>query len=412
MPNMARILFLTSHLPVPPISGGRRREYELLIRLSPRHHIYLCAVSVTYADDLANLSEASRFAHKAMVFQGRATEDIPRSEFRASSRALARNRSPEATAYVRDLLDGDTIDLVHAEGFYMMQHVPLDAPNVLLVEQNIEYRLLEQRAAVLERSVSTADTIREALLVREEEQDAWQRATLCATLTKGDRDVVARTIGPCRTRIVPDGFDHSTSVSALRQLVPRRPPSRRRHSLLYVGNFGYHPNADACHYLCEEVLPLVRDEIADASVWLVGNAMSPDIRRLGALPGVQVIGGVEDLEPWLRSAGVFVCPLRIGGGVKVKMLEAIRHEVPIVTSSIGAQGIAGIQRCAIIGDQPVEFAQAVISILTSRQVRERLRRGTRDVVADLPTWDDAADALDSCYASMLTARQSYDGERR
>jgi glycosyltransferase involved in cell wall biosynthesis len=170
---------------------------------------------------------------------------------------------------------------------------------------------------------------------------------------------------------------------------------------MLLANFGYAPNVDAALHFCRDILPAVQAVIDEVHVWLVGNAPPPEIRALAG-PHVSVTGYVDDVRPFLDAADLVVCPLRIGGGVKVKMIEALRRGKAIVSSSIGAQGLSN-EACEalILADDPADFARAVVTVLEDGPRRRQLERRAADAGAKLPTWDESAAVLTVVYDELL-----------
>ncbi|MDQ4025272.1 MAG: glycosyltransferase family 4 protein [Actinomycetota bacterium] len=309
---------------------------------------------------------------------------------------VVRHRAAEMTAHVaREVADG-RFDLVHVEGFYLMQHVPDPCPlPVLLVEQNVEYVLWRQRAATAAGKHERDAAVTEYLRTLEAETAAWAQADLCAALTPDDAAIMRAALPGLDVRLVPDGIDHLPRTAARR--VPQQP-----HAVVFAANFGYQPNVDAALYLCHEIWPRVERRRPDARLLLVGNAPPPEVVALGRRRGVVVTGRVPSVDPFLESAALVACPLRIGGGIKVKMLEAMGRGKAIVTTTVGAQGLDAFAGSAfLVEDHPAAFAHAVVALLDDRRLRARLEEGARRAARSLPTWDEAASALGECYRDLV-----------
>ncbi len=387
-----RVLFLTCHLPYPPISGGRHREYELLRRIAASVDLSVCAVSKTWAEDVRNAPALSPYCSDVRVVPA---DPHARPEPSTPFQVL-RHRS----RHVRPVLEDGEYDVIHVEGFYLMQHLRSLAPRpTVLIEQNIEYQLEEQRAA---HSVGTAAWRhrREAERTRRAEQQAWHRADVVGALTEEDRAVILGA-GVQRVALVPDGI-------SLPERNPVRTPLDAAPVLTFVGNYGYEPNVDAALYFARSVLPIVAKTVPDVRLMLVGNAPPPQIRALAGA-SVTVTGRVADVGDYLDAATVVVCPLRVGGGVKVKMLEALAHGKAIVTSSIGTQGLgAGIGDAVAVADSAPEMATAIVELLRDPQRRAQLEVAAAKHAVSLPTWDDAVASLLDCYERAAAGRERLD----
>jgi glycosyltransferase involved in cell wall biosynthesis len=401
-----RVLFVTCHLPFPPFSGGRRREYELITRLSNRFDVRVCAVTKTLRADRRHVPLAEEHCGEVRLFGAEGDGEVAHGV----APQVHRHASAAATRQIRMLTGLGGYDLVHVEGFYLMQHVPPDCPlPVLLTEQNIEYELWRQRMQ------HTADPGERALLERHREatyraeRDAWIRADMCSTVTAEDREAMLHAMPGLDVTVVPDGVDHCSILpaepaadEALDELPADAPV------VAMVGNFGYQPNVDSALQMCRHVFPRVQRAVPDARLLIVGTSPPAEVREAAsALPNATVTGRVRAVEPYLDRADVVACPLRIGGGVKVKVLEALRRGRAIVTTSVGAQGLGEQARGALrIEDDPSSFADSVADLLLSPPRRERLEQAARRVAGSLPTWDEAADRLAGCYVAMADGAQS------
>ena len=389
-----RVLFLTCHLPYPPVSGGRRREHELLTRICDDVEVHVCAVSKTYEEDLAAAERLRGRCASVSVFPARpSAAELPVQ--------VRRHGSASASLHVRRLLR--SVDLVHVEGFYLMHHVPDScALPVLLVEQNVEFSLWAQRVAIAEDNRRQREAFRDFRETRAGELAAWRRADLCAALTEDDRTMMLRIAAELDVRLVPDGVDHLGGPP------PERLPQRRE--LLFVANFAYGPNVDAAQWFCAEILPRVREFAPGARATLVGNAPPPEVAALASAE-IEVTGRVRCVAPFLDRAAVVVSPLRVGGGIKVKVLEALCRGKAIVSTSVGVQGLGSeAHRAIAVADDPSGFAAACARLLHDEQARRTLEARAVALAATLPTWDEAAASLLGCYRELTAEPALADAE--
>lgn len=390
-----RVLFLTCHLPYPPVSGGRLREHELLKRISSAAEIQVCAVTKTYDADLRAAAGLRKLCRGATVFPAAGSRPAANA---ARAAQVAAHASREATAFVHRVLARGAFDLVHVEGFYLAQHVPGGRTPVLLVEQNVEFELWRQRMEHAGPEAVRREAFLQYRLTRDAELRAWREASMCASVTAEDRETMLHVAADLDVRVVPDGADH---------LAPNgRVAGADARTLVLTGNFAYQPSRDAAVWFCSSILPGIEARVADVRVVLVGTDPPAEVRAL-ARRNVIVTGRVPRIEPYLDEAAVVVCPLRVGGGVKVKMLEALQRGKATVTTSIGAQGLGdGIRDVVRVADGAHDFAAAVVDLLERPRERRALARAARAFAATLPTWDDAAAGLLDCYEELYAATPS------
>jgi glycosyltransferase involved in cell wall biosynthesis len=388
------VLFLTCHLPFPPISGGRRRELELIRRLGDRFDVHVWVVSKTMAEDRRWRRELARRCAGVRLFAACPTE--PR---RGLAPQEARHACPGVRAQISAAVGAGAFDLVHVEGFYLMQHVPaeLDVP-VLLTEQNVESSLWLQRA-LADPDPALSEHHR---ATRRAELAAWRRAKLCAALTSEDRARMREALPDLEVRLVPDGCDHDSEART------EVAGPVEGCEVAMVGNFAYQPNVDAALHLARDILPAVFRARPATRVALVGNAPPPEVQALAGDPRVTVTGRVPAVEPYLDAADVVVCPLRVGGGIKVKMLEALARGKAIVSTGVGVQGLTEARGAVRVEDRPAAFAAAVCELLEDAAARRRLERAALAAARRLPTWDQAAASLAGCYRELLAGAERGD----
>lgn len=397
-----RLAFLTCHLPYPPLSGGRRRDYELIKRLGSEFDLHLCAVSKTYEEDLRNKGAIERYCTSLQIFPA-APEPEP-GRHPTLCYQERRHRCAAMRPYLRGLVDDRRVDLIHVEGFYLMQHVPNPCPvPVFLVEQNVEYVLWRQRTETAVHRLDRQHFLHEYLTTLDAEIDAWNRSALCGAVTDDDRQIMLSAAPQLDVRVVPDGADHllnSNEKAPGADLVASIPG---RFSVGFVANFAYQPNVDAALFLAREIFPRIRLQVPHAQLLLVGNAPPPEVEQLSSsAAGVLVTGRVPAVEPYIDAVDVIVCPLRIGGGVKVKVLEGLSRGKAIVTTTVGTQGLGkGVASAVEVRDDPSRFADAVARLLTSPSERRALERRARAFAMTLPTWDEAAKSVSQCYREVL-----------
>lgn len=193
-----------------------------------------------------------------------------------------------------------------------------------------------------------------------------------------------------RTRVVANGVD-------LEYFRPRPQPEERRH-LVFTGSMDWRPNQDAAHYFVREIFPLLRRRVPDLQCTLVGRDPPPDVRRLADVPGMNITGTVDDVRPYVERAAAYVVPLRIGGGSRLKILEALAMGRPVVSTTVGAEGLDVLNHHHIlVADDPRSFAKSVLHILQNPLRSLELASEGRRLVEQRYGWD----ALSSQFASFI-----------
>ena len=206
-----------------------------------------------------------------------------------------------------------------------------------------------------------------AMTTRAKEIEVYSKADGVIAITENDKKVLLNesngSIKEEKVFVVPN-------IHAVR---PTKSPFEKREGLLFIGNFNHSPNVDAMRFFCQEVFPKVVKELKDIKLYIVGSNPPPPIRELEN-ENVAVTGYVPDLEPYMEKAKVFVAPLRYGAGMKGKIGEALSHGLPVVTTSVGAEGMDledGVH--VIIADDADAFASAVVRVYTDERLWKNLR---------------------------------------
>lgn len=279
-------------------------------------------------------------------------------------------RSVPYGARVRECL-ADRPALVLAVGLQMGQYldaVPSTVPT-LLDDYNVEWKILD-RLSELKAGLKRLYWRREALKLRRWESRLLNRPRMVLAISEVDRaglqELVPgrdiRVVGPC----IPAGADAAGERTGSEPV------------LVFTGAFNWHVNVQAAEWFCRSVLPRVQARVPDARVELVGKDPAPEVRELGRLEGVSITGTVPDVVPYLRKAAAAIVPLQYGSGVRYKILEAFSAGVPVVTTSVGCEGL-GVRhgRELLIADDAEAFASACCELLQEAETRQSLaRQGT------------------------------------
>ena len=400
-----RILFLTAHLPFPPFSGGRRREFELISRLGKDFEIYLCSITKTWETDRMYISNLLCSCASVNLFKAIFNDN---EQYAIYPNQIKRHTCEEASSYISFLMKNKPFDVVHVEGYYLMQHLPIKPGiPVLLVEHNIECLLNLQRFKLATIQQDKSYYWQEYIYTLKWERTFWKRATKCVTLTAEDESNMRQLEPYIDIRTIPNGINHRKIIYGAESsnICKDSIVSAKCPSILFVGNFLYEPNIDAALYFSRLIFPLILKDVPNAKLLLVGNAPPPEICSLTFNKQIKVSGYVDSLTHFYKDADVVVCPLRIGGGVKVKVLEALNAGKAIVSTSIGAQGMDLTTYPAVtVADEVTDFAEKVVRFLLDPQKRYRQEQQALAYASILPTWDQATEAFVQCYKEMIDCR--------
>ena len=177
---------------------------------------------------------------------------------------------------------------------------------------------------------------------------------------------------------------------------------QRRAHLVFTGSMDWLPNEDAMLYFARDILPRIRAAEPDVTLSIIGRAPTPAVRQLAALEGIEVTGAVDDVRPHVAAGSVYVVPLRIGGGTRLKIFEAMAMGKAVVSTTVGAEGLPVTDGTDIaIADEPNAFADAVVRLIRDTDVRQQLERAARQLVVDRYDWSAVANDFET---ALSTAR--------
>jgi glycosyltransferase involved in cell wall biosynthesis len=397
---MPHILMLTPYLPFPPNSGGRSRTYNLVKHL---HHDYeitlVCfgrpeeqAFDLTPMRDLCELIVVDRAPSPGTLKAARLSLTSPRPI------TMRLYHTPEMVRIIADLFIHRTIDLVHVESFYMLPNLPdpVGVP-VLLSEPAIEYVAWGRHARVAQPWYTRPAILLEALKMRFWEPRAWSDASVVGVMSAVDQQAVKRVTPDIKTALTPNGVDVDYF-----HIDPE--VSRDSRTAIFLGDYKYFPNSDAALYFAHEILPLVRQKRDDFRLVLVGKDPPPELLALHNDPNapINVTGLVDDTRPYLQSSAVFVCPLRSGSGTRFKLLEALACGCPVVSTSVGAEGLNAVDgEHMLLRDTPQAFADAILHILDHPELGVQIGQQGRAWVVEHHAWAHSAALLADTYRLLI-----------
>jgi polysaccharide biosynthesis protein PslH len=389
-----RILWLKTELLHPVDKGGRIRTYQMLRELKREHHItYLCLDDGTAAPDAPELAaeycdELVRILFRRTAnFSLRFWIEVARSVVSPLPYTISRYRSAAFRDAVQRLTAADTFDVVVCDFLTPAINVPAVLPcAAVLFQHNVEAAIWRRHYEVARGPLRKAFLWLEWQRVRRFEQQACRRFDHVITVSAEDRATTLHEYGVAASD-VPTGVDTA-------YFRPSPGARRQPHHLVFTGSMDWLPNVDGMRFFVDEVLPLVKAKVPDVTLTIVGREPGPDIRALAAVAGITVTGRVPDVRPFIDEASAFIVPLRIGGGTRLKIYEAMAMECPVISTSIGAEGLPLVEGVEILlADSPADYAAAVIRVLTEQAFAERLGRNGAETVRSRFGWDRAAEAF-------------------
>ncbi len=413
-----RILFLAPYPPYPPRGGGMLRIYNLLAGLAKRHAV----TCLTFApnDDAAAALGPLRQVCRVETVAGPPQRRLARRATTTLASPLPdmalRNAAPAYAAALERLLATERFDIIQAESIEMASYGALcqragNGATLILDEFNAEY-VLQRRAALTNLPRPGAWLPRPAglvgaaySLIQWRKLAAYERRLTrmydrVLAVSDEDRCALLHLNRAADLSVVPNGVD--TAYFAPRLDAPPPPNA----DLTFTGTLDFRPNVDAVTWFARVVLPLIREHRLDARFVVVGRNPAPNVRALHNGQSIVVTGEVADVRPFIASAAVYVVPIRMGGGVRLKLLEALSMQAPVVSTTMGAAGIPELRDGvhALLADSPDAFAAAVIRLLDTRLLGAGLGAAGRSLAREHYDWSAIVPRLEAVYQTA-TQRQ-------
>ena len=399
-----KILFVTPFLPSPPRFGGQRRLDGLMRSLAKNHELSL--ISFTASDEFKQMSldATHQYCKEVVIFPD--MELVARRDKRLlqarslvslhSFEHLLVARRVEFLARLQQLIERGGFDIVQVE-FVQMAALKFQLPSdrrfrTVLDEHNIEFDIVKRTASA---QVSAARRLYSAIdwrKLKREETRAWRWFDGVSVTSERDGAILKELSPGTKLSVVPNGVDIELF----------QPPSAEPEpdSLLFFGAMNYYPNADGLSYFLERVFPLILAKRPSTKLRVVGPA--PDsVKRLQG-PNVEVTGFVDAVEPYIDRAAAVIVPLRLGGGTRLKIVEAMAKAKAIVSTRVGAEGIDVVNgESALLADDPQGFAAHVESVLSDRALAGRLGASARKLAEDRYSWPALVQGLERFYQQVL-----------
>jgi glycosyltransferase involved in cell wall biosynthesis len=391
-----RILVVTPSMPFATSWGFGIRVFQLVRQLASRHSVTVLTYGLP--DNARDVAALRELGAEVTVVTPPARDRHRRRVAQLTSLASGRPyqySQLHTAAMQRELdcaLNSTTFDIIQVESSQMGGFDFHGHPAVILDEHNIEYELL-YRSYRTEPSVGRKlFNAVEYLKVRRAERAAWRRADGCLLTSGREADLVRRIAPSTPIAVIPNGVDLEYFSPGSEAPDP--------DSILFTGLLTYRPNLDAVRHFTREVLPLIVKARPSTKLTVVGYGPREMLATITS-GHVKATGWVPDVRPYLRAAAAVVVPVRMGSGTRLKVLDGLAAAKPIVTTSLGCEGIdVKHGEHVLVGDEPRAFAEHVLAVLGSPSLATELGRGGRRLVEEKYSWSVVGEALGAFYRHL------------
>jgi sugar transferase (PEP-CTERM/EpsH1 system associated) len=413
---MAHILILAPQLPVPPqaltgaVQGTTIRNFNLLAGLAKHHTVdlltFFAAADGTAAEQRAALDLLAPYCRMILAEPApvRTLSRRARDTILSPLPDLAlRLSAPVMQAHMERLLRTQDYDVIQVEGVEMAPYAARLAgatsrPRFVFDDHNAEY-VLQQRAFLTDarrprRWIAAAYSLVQWRKLMGYERRVCRAADRVAAVSEADAAALRRLAPGLEVAVVPNGVDLTFNRPGV------VPPAEGmgEHALVFTGKMDYRPNVDAVVWFVDTVLPLIRSQLPGVRFYVVGQQPHARVQALASDPAVIVTGRVADVRPYIAGAGAYVVPLRIGGGTRLKVLEAMAMGQAMVSTRLGCDGFPFEDgRELRFADDPAGFAAAVVELLHDRRQAAALGGRGRSYVEAHFGWEAIVPRLEALY---------------
>ena len=392
-----KIIFLISQIPYPPDTGAKIRSFNLIRRLAERHEITL----VTYADknrELSKIEALRKYCKKVIVVRrsGKpALYTLFTNIFSVFPYTIDKYYSKDMERRISELIKDGKYDLVHCDSLQMSLNLR-SAANVPLVltEHNVESQILE-RCVLNEKNFLKKTYIKlQTQKLSDYEISACRSFNRCITVSETDRFYLADNSGIDTISVVPNGVDCEYFRPQNARIKPYR--------LVFTGSLDWLPNEDALVYFFNDIYPALKRKVPGLNITVVGRNPSQKLLRIAERePRIHITGSVNDVRPYIAESEIFIVPLRIGGGTRLKILEAMAMGKPVISTSIGAEGLdVEDGRNILLADMPEDFNRHIIELFQNNEKRSKLAKAGRKLVEEKYDWSKIAKELERAWRKV------------
>ena len=386
---------LTPYLPYPLLSGGQIRTYNLLKKLANKHEVTLFSL-IKHESEKKYIPELKKYCTKVEVFKRSEKPftftNIVKTALSSYPFLVIRNHAREIISAVEKELKSQQYDLIHAETFYMMPHIPKTSIPTILVEQTIEYLGYEsyaKKTPFFLRPILNIDINK----IRRWEKFYWKACDTLIVMSEDDKKYIGKEIGESKKiEVVANGVDTQWFEAVEKK--PGKVPT-----ILSVGTFKWLPNVEAVDFLVGQVWPLIKKQLPTAQLKIVGNAPTQAVYLYEKNdPSIQVIGRIADIRDAFAHSDILMAPVFSGKGTRYKVLEAMASGTPIVATTTAVEGLAVINgEHVMTNDTPEGMAKLAIELLNDKNKRKNMARNGKKFVKQHYDWSLISHNLDMIY---------------
>ncbi len=394
-----KILMLVPYIPTITMSGGQTRWYNIIKHLAKKHEITLFSL-IKDESERKFIPELKRYCKKVRVFKRPkkpwTLKNILLSIFSPFPLLVIRNQSLEERREIKNELEKNKYDLIHAETFYVMPHLGKTNIPTVLVEQTIWHDVYKNFVINNIPFILRPFFLQDVLKIMFWEKYYWGKADRLFSVSEEDRKSMLSLVHGKEVGIIPNGVD--TKFYRQKKLSKKFPPR-----ILYgVSNFEWIQNQDAVKSLIFEVWPLIKKKFEKVKVWIVGRKIPDWVKKISESGEIEITENIPDARDAYLSSSVMVVPIKTGGGTRLKVLEAMAAGLPVVSTKEGVVGLNLTNgKNVLIGNSAQELAENAVKILKNKKLAERISKEEIKHVKKYFDWKSIVKLHEPIYKQLV-----------
>lgn len=394
-----RILIVSSYLPFPLYSGGHIRLFNLIKQLSKKHKITLICEKRDFQTE-KDVAELKKICEKVITVARKkqwSTKNILKTGFSKYPFLIIGHTLPAMKKAIVQVLNEKRYDVIHVETSYVFQNVPKTYIPVVLAEHNIEYNVYARYSA------ASSWYLRPFLLldvykIKYWEELFWRKATKLIAVSEKEKQQMGR----ADAVVIPNGVDLETYTF-------KKIKGTKTKRVLFIGDFKWVQNRNSLEFILEKVWPLIQTEASKKDIkillWVVGKNIPDSLKNLGDKTTLFDESAPSETQKIYQKSDVLLSPITVGGGTSYKILESMASGVPVVTTTLGVEGLgAKHKEHALVGKTENELASLTIELLTDSKLYEQIAQNARKLIEEKFSWDEIALRLEKVYEDTKNNR--------